>query len=205
MKCTKVIKPIAHRSSCAWPRTAYDLQAEEPVLKVPGSFAQHLSNWGHHVALLYASGEGTAQITVFYSRRLESHAQTARPIRTGSFMNVVCYERGLLGTWSVMNVVCYERGLLWTWSAMNGSVTNVVCYERVCYERVCYERFCYERVCYERVCYERGLLSTCSVMILSTWSVMNVVCYEPVCYVRGLLWMCSAMDVVCYERGLSST
>jgi len=28
-------------------------------------------------------------------------------------MNVVCYERGLLGT-----------GLLWTWSVMNGSVMN---------------------------------------------------------------------------------
>jgi len=27
---------------------------------------------------------------------------------------------------------------------MNGSVMNVVCYERVCYERVCYERVCYD-------------------------------------------------------------
>ena len=54
-------------------------------------------------------------------------------------MNVVCYERGLLWT-----------GLLWTWSVMDGSVMNVVYYERVSSELVCYQHY-----------------------LLLTWSVIN--------------------------------
>ena len=41
---------------------------------------------------------------------------------------------------SIMNVVCYDRGLLWTGLLWMWSVMNVVCYERVCYEQVSFER-----------------------------------------------------------------
>jgi len=34
----------------------------------------------------------------------------------------------------------FIAALLRTWCVLNGSVMNVVCYERVYYERVCYER-----------------------------------------------------------------
>jgi len=56
---------------------------------------------------------------------------------------------------SVMNMVCYERDLLWTRSVMNWSVMNVVCFQMWSVINV----VCYERVCYELVCYERGLFS----------------------------------------------
>jgi len=35
-------------------------------------------------------------------------------------------------------------------SVMNGSITNVVCNERVCYERGLSRMVCYEQVCLER-------------------------------------------------------
>jgi len=50
---------------------------------------------------------------------------------------------------SVMNMVCYERGLLRTWSVMNWSAMNVVCYERICYKQVCCERDLFRMVCSE--------------------------------------------------------
>ena len=37
----------------------------------------------------------------------------------------------------------------------NGSVMNVVCYERVCYEQICYEQCLFRVVCYEQICFER--------------------------------------------------
>ena len=48
-------------------------------------------------------------------------------------MNVVCYERSVMNG-SVMNVVSYERSLLWTgllWTGLlwTWSVMNVVCLE----------------------------------------------------------------------------
>jgi len=57
---------------------------------------------------------------------------------SGSVMNMVCYEGGLLLTGQLWT------DLLWMWSVM-----NVVFYERICYEQVCYERGLFWVVCYD--------------------------------------------------------
>jgi len=65
---------------------------------------------------------------------------------------------------SVTNVICYERGLLrtglfWTWYVMNGSVMNRSIMNVVCYEHVYYERGLFRVVCYEWSVMNRSLLN----------------------------------------------
>jgi len=64
-------------------------------------------------------------------------------------------------------------------SVMNGSLMDMIWYERVCHEHGLFrtgllwtwlcDRVSYEQVCLERVFYEHGLLRSC---LLRTWAVV---------------------------------